>query len=222
MDNLFLLLFIIALVGLIWGVVAPKSLANHSKKNLTRKHFSLGFGTLAILFFILTAVTAPKQPKSQTIRLTTTNTQSTSKPSIQTKTITQIKTVPFTSSTVNDASLAQGTTEVSIKGVNGVETFTYKDTYTNGKQTAQKLISDVVTTPPINQVTSVGTYVASTPATTSPTPAPSTTSCYPTTDEGGCYEPGEYCRTSDEGTTGVAGDGKSITCEDNNGWRWEP
>jgi hypothetical protein len=41
------------------------------------------------------------------------------------------------------------------------------------------------------------------------------------TDEGGCYEPGEYCRTSDEGTSGVAGDGQPITCENNDGWRWE-
>jgi hypothetical protein len=54
-----------------------------------------------------------------------------------------------------------------------------------------------------------------------PTPTPMPT-CYPTTDSGNCYEPGEYCRNDDHGTSGVAGDGESITCEDNNGWRWEP
>jgi hypothetical protein len=37
-----------------------------------------------------------------------------------------------------------------------------------------------------------------------------------------CYEPGEYCRGSDHGASGVAGDGKAISCEDNDGWRWEP
>jgi hypothetical protein len=58
------------------------------------------------------------------------------------------------------------------------------------------------------------------PTTSAPTPIP--TACYPTTDSGGCYEPGEYCRDSDHGTSGVAGDGEAITCEDNNGWRWEP
>jgi hypothetical protein len=47
-------------------------------------------------------------------------------------------------------------------------------------------------------------------------------SCYPMSDEDTCYEPGEYCRESDEGTTGLAGDGKSIICEDNDGLRWEP
>jgi hypothetical protein len=42
------------------------------------------------------------------------------------------------------------------------------------------------------------------------------------TNGGNCYEPGEYCRTSDRGASGVAGDGEKIICEDNNGWRWEP
>jgi hypothetical protein len=39
---------------------------------------------------------------------------------------------------------------------------------------------------------------------------------------GNCYEPGEYCPTADQGMTGVAGDGKAIKCENNNGLRWEP
>jgi cytoskeletal protein RodZ len=49
-----------------------------------------------------------------------------------------------------------------------------------------------------------------------------TSSCTPTSDEGTCYEPGEYCRDDDHGATGVAGDGESIVCSDNDGWRWEP
>jgi hypothetical protein len=60
------------------------------------------------------------------------------------------------------------------------------------------------------------------PAAAKPKPTPVPTTCYPTTDSGNCYEPGEYCRNSDHGTSGVAGDGETITCEDNNGWRWEP
>jgi hypothetical protein len=46
--------------------------------------------------------------------------------------------------------------------------------------------------------------------------------CYPKTNAGNCYEPGEFCRKADRGTTGLAGDGKTIKCEDNDGWRWEP
>jgi hypothetical protein len=57
---------------------------------------------------------------------------------------------------------------------------------------------------------------------TTPAAAPTPAGCYPLSDEGTCYEPGEYCRYDDEGTTGLAGDGETITCEDNDGWRWEP
>jgi hypothetical protein len=59
-------------------------------------------------------------------------------------------------------------------------------------------------------------------AATTPAAAPAPAGCYPLSDEGTCYEPGEYCRYDDEGVTGVAGDGETITCEDNDGWRWEP
>ena len=54
-------------------------------------------------------------------------------------------------------------------------------------------------------------------------PPPTTAaSCYPLSDEGTCYEPGEYCRDDDHGMSGIAGDGENIVCEDNDGWRWEP
>jgi len=60
-------------------------------------------------------------------------------------------------------------------------------------------------------------------ATTAPPPASTApASCYPISDEGTCYEPGEYCRDDDHGASGVAGDGEAIICEDNDGWRWEP
>lgn len=62
----------------------------------------------------------------------------------------------------------------------------------------------------------------SAPPSPSPPPSPTHESCYPLTSGGNCYEPGEYCRDSDHGMHGVAGDGEKIICEDNNGWRWEP
>jgi hypothetical protein len=55
-----------------------------------------------------------------------------------------------------------------------------------------------------------------------PPPTPVSASCYPLTNAGKCYEPGEFCRTSDHGVTGRAGDGEKIICENKNGWRWEP
>ena len=60
------------------------------------------------------------------------------------------------------------------------------------------------------------------PPTTAPAPPPQPASCHPLSNEGTCYEPGEFCRESDQGVTGVAGDGETIICEDNNGLRWEP
>ena len=46
-------------------------------------------------------------------------------------------------------------------------------------------------------------------------------SCTPLTSGGNCYSPGEYCRKADRGTSGIDADGDAITCEDNDGWRWE-
>jgi hypothetical protein len=61
-----------------------------------------------------------------------------------------------------------------------------------------------------------------TPSHSSPAPSPSgRPGCHPRTPAGNCYEPGEYCPKADHGMKGVAGDGKAIVCEDNDGWRWE-
>ena len=76
------------------------------------------------------------------------------------KTITETQPVPFQSTTQNDSSMASGTTKITTPGVNGVETITYKVTYVNGAETSREKVSDVITTQPISQVTSVGTYVA--------------------------------------------------------------
>jgi hypothetical protein len=66
------------------------------------------------------------------------------------------------------------------------------------------------------------------PAAPAPAAAPShpaaatSAGCHPLSDEDTCYKPGEYCRDADHGASGIAGDGKAITCKDNDGWRWEP
>jgi hypothetical protein len=76
--------------------------------------------------------------------------------------------------------------------------------------------------PPPPTTTTPPTTIPPSPPTTTTPPAPVASSCSPLSNGGNCYEPGEYCRNSDHGVSGVAGDGKSIMCEDNNGWRWEP
>ena len=61
-----------------------------------------------------------------------------------------------------------------------------------------------------------------TPSPTQALPSPAAAACYPLSNSGTCYEPGEFCRESDHGVSGVAGDGEKIICQYNNGWRWEP
>jgi hypothetical protein len=91
---------------------------------------------------------------------------------------------------------------------------------------------------PVSRITVIGSQPApvpsSAPPTTAPaappttapaappTTAPAAAGCHPLTSGGNCYEPGEFCPKADHGETGVAGDGKAITCTDVNGiWRWE-
>jgi cardiolipin synthase len=63
---------------------------------------------------------------------------------------------------------------------------------------------------------------ATSPTSAAPPTIPSASGCTPIDDEGGCYESGEYCRDDNHGMTGRAGDGQTITCEDENGtWYWE-
>jgi hypothetical protein len=91
------------------------------------------------------------------------------------------------------------------------------------------------THPTRTQTTSAASHAPAPSAPAPSAPAPTTAaavvappasaapaSCHPLTNGGNCYEPGEYCRNADHGASGVAGDGKAITCENNDGWRWEP
>lgn len=88
----------------------------------------------------------------------------------------------------------------------------------------KRLSRKVVISSPTPATVPVATSAPPAPVSSAPAPPASVTpaSCYPLSDEGTCYEPGEYCRDDDQGTSGMAGDGEAITCEDNDGWRWEP
>ena len=117
------------------------------------------------------AVATPTAHSSQTPASTATATATrtptptpTPTPVVTTTTVTETSSVPFTSKTVNDAAVPQGTTSVTTVGQEGVVTKTYEVTSTDGVETARKLLSEEITTPPVTQVTTVGTYVAPPPA----------------------------------------------------------
>ncbi len=81
---------------------------------------------------------------------------------------------------------------------------------------------------PVTSLTITGHVAAPPPSQSAPAPPPSSAApapvgCHPKTPSGNCYEPGEYCPTSDAGVTGVAGDGKTIICELESGrYHWHP
>jgi hypothetical protein len=65
------------------------------------------------------------------------------------------------------------------------------------------------------------------PSSVAPKPPPPTTAaaqpqgCHPLSKAGNCYRPGQFCRASDHGVTGIDAFGERIQCLNNNGWRWE-
>jgi len=88
-------------------------------------------------------------------------TPSPSAPAIETRTVTETRSIPFSTRTVNDSTLPKGTTKVRTRGVPGVKTLTFEVTLTNGVQTARKLIREAVTRAPVTQVKAVGTKTTS-------------------------------------------------------------
>ena len=101
------------------------------------------------------------------------NTESakTKQPVIETKTEAQTKEIPFITKYVDDNTLAKGTTKTAQNGVAGIETTTYSVTYTDGKETARKVVKVEVTKKPIGQIIARGTYVAPKPTTTATSPS---------------------------------------------------
>ncbi|MDG4826524.1 G5 domain-containing protein [Asanoa sp. WMMD1127] len=81
-------------------------------------------------------------------------------PVVETKMVKETKRIAYATRTVKDATLASGTKKVRTKGVAGQRTLTYEVTLTDGRQTAKKLVSDVVTRKPVTQVVAVGTRTA--------------------------------------------------------------
>ena len=123
--------------------------------------------------------------------------------------------------TATSSLTAKATSPTATKAANAVQTVT----------TAPSTPTQTTTAPPSTQAQTAAAPQPTAPATpaqttqAAPPPPPASTapaSCYPLSNAGHCYEPGEFCRTSDHGASGVAGDGKAIKCEDNDGWRWEP
>lgn len=91
-----------------------------------------------------------------------------------TEDVTETESVPFASVTVDDAVMALGTTAITTAGVPGTLERVFRVTYLDGVESSRVQVSETITIAPIDQVTSVGTYVAPPPP---PPPAPLVGNC---------------------------------------------
>lgn len=109
---------------------------------------------------LLGSVVGALQSNSAPTVDTTNKVQQLKVPTITHKTDIQTSSIPFESTTQYDSTKASGTSTITTIGVNGVQTKTYDVTLTDGIETSRSIVSDVTTTTSVNQVTTVGTYVA--------------------------------------------------------------
>lgn len=123
----------------------------HSGLSVARKA-----GLYVVSFILLASVAAAASPPPNVPAKTPSTVQNT----VITKEVTESHSVPFSSSIVEDATIAQGTSGTKVVGKDGTKTLTYKVTYSGGKEVSRKLISTVVTTEPVAEVIAKGTYVA--------------------------------------------------------------
>lgn len=129
----------------------------------TGKVTTLAVASLLSYSVVASAVSPPPSTSTSPATSGSSTNQSkveTAKPKVEVKTVTTTDAIPYTSSTVNDSSLASGTTQVRTVGVNGLMTHTVKVTYTDGVETSRTEPVDTVTTAPVNEVKAIGTYVA--------------------------------------------------------------
>ncbi|MHB9054266.1 MAG: G5 domain-containing protein, partial [Thermoleophilia bacterium] len=122
-------------------------------------------------------VTAPakEEVKNSTGGNVQTQIETQTEPATTEKIESAVVPIPFTSTTENNPGLAQGQTQIKQAGQNGSKEVKTKITYVDGKETKREVVSATVTTQPVPQITSVGTYVAPPPAPApNPTPAPDT------------------------------------------------
>ena len=81
-------------------------------------------------------------------------------PKIENRTLSETSQIPFEKTSVNDNAAASGSTVIRTAGVNGVKTITYNITYSDGVETDRKLLKEETTTPPVTEVTAIGTKPA--------------------------------------------------------------
>lgn len=111
-----------------------------------------------------TSEATPAAPATPVTTIGATPTATATKPRIEKRTVVETRTIPFKKKAVKDSSLKKGKTVIRTRGVNGKKRLTYEVTFINGVQRGKRLVREMVTTRPIDQVTAIGTKVEPQPA----------------------------------------------------------
>lgn len=106
----------------------------------------------ALILGAMTAVSASNQP-TQSI-----NSPEKHQPSTTTYVETETQPIPFERSTIEDGTLAKGSSAIRTEGVDGLLTITHEITTADGVEVSRKS-SEVITSQPTTEVTAIGTYV---------------------------------------------------------------
>jgi len=121
----------------------------------------IAFSTAAVVGgTVISAVANPSNttpPEQKPSSANSSQEEQVQKSVVEKKTITETTVIPFEKTTVEDSNLEKGKSVLRIAGVNGVKTFTYEVTYTDGVETDKRLISENVSTPPVAEATALGT-----------------------------------------------------------------
>ena len=107
-------------------------------------------------------------------------------PVVTTETVTETEAIPFERVRRDDASMDLGKEAVTTKGVDGRKTLTYEVAFADGVETSRRLVSEKVTTEPVDEVTSVGTRKPPPPPPPDPEPEPEPESGCDSNYAGGC------------------------------------
>lgn len=163
---------------------------------------------------------------SPTVTQSPTTTQSPSptakpEPVTTTKRVTKKETIPFRKVTREDPDLEKGTKEITTEGAKGVRTVTYRVIYIDGEETDRKVVEDVVTRKPVDQVTSIGTWTPPPPEPEPSTCDPNYSDCVPIASdvdcEGGSGDGPAYVsgpiRVTGADIYGLDGNGDGVGCE---------
>jgi cytoskeletal protein RodZ len=141
-------------------------------------------------------------------------------PKIEKKMVVETRKIPFQKKTVNDPSLPKGKSVVTTRGVNGKKRVTYELTYTDGVQTGKRFVREAISTPPVTQITAIGTKVAVKPENNCDpnysggcVPIASDVDCEGGSGNGPAYVRGPVTVTGSD-IYGLDRDGDGVGCED--------